>query len=80
MSKAEFIYVGVRTADGSIRATCCDDAGYERDTAAKVSDWIKRGLAVERLSDAEYRKRISIKHAAAIEAPCADDVNPKGAE
>lgn len=58
MARAEFIYVGVRKSDGSIRAMCCDDAGEETDTAEKVADWITRGLHVERLSDAEYRRRI----------------------
>lgn len=56
---AEYIYIGVRKSDGSIRATCCDDAGEEEDTAKKVADWIKRGLSVERVSDAEYRERIA---------------------
>lgn len=54
----EFIYIGFRKSDGSIRATCCDDVGEEADTAAKVADWIKRGLSVERVSDDEYGKRI----------------------
>ena len=56
---AEYIYIGVRKSDGSIRATCCDDAGEEADTASKVADWIKRGLSVERVTDAEFRKRIA---------------------
>jgi hypothetical protein len=58
MDRAEFIYVGIRKSDGSIRATCCDDAGEEADTAEKVADWIKRGLTVERLTDAEYQNRM----------------------
>ena len=56
--RAEFIYVGVRPSDGTIRAACCDDAGQEADTAQYVADWIKRGLTVERLTDDEYQKRI----------------------
>lgn len=56
---ATHIYIGVRKSDGSIRATCCDDAGEEADTAKKVADWIARGLAVERVSDAEYRNLIA---------------------
>jgi len=59
MSRAEFIYIGVRKSDGSIRASCCDDPGEEADTAEKVSDWIKRGLTVERLTDAEYQSRVA---------------------
>jgi hypothetical protein len=60
--KADYIYIGVRKSDGSIRATCCDDAGMEIDTAAKVADWIKRGLSVERLTDADFRKRLCVTH------------------
>ncbi len=56
---AEYIYIGVRKSDGAIRATCCDDVGEEADTAAKVADWIKRGYAVERLTDAQYRERLA---------------------
>ena len=58
---AEHIYIGVRPSDGSIRAICCDDPGMEADTADKVRDWIRRGLVVERLSDADYRKRLKQK-------------------
>lgn len=56
---SEFIYIGIRKADGSIRATCCDDGGCENETALMVGDWIRRGLVVERVSDAEYRARLS---------------------
>lgn len=58
MMGAEFIYVGIDKASGSIRAAVCDDEGYEKDTAKYVADWIKRGLIVERLTDAEYHARI----------------------
>ena len=56
---ADFIYVGVCKTTGSIRATCCDDLGYEKDTAKLVADWITRGLSVERLSADQYRTRIA---------------------
>lgn len=55
---AEFIYVGIRKSDGSLRAMCCDDPGAEEHTAECVADWIKRGLMVVRMSDEEYRKRV----------------------
>lgn len=55
---AEYIYIGVRKADGSIRAVCCDDEGEEKDTAKMVADWVKRGLNVERVTRDEYSKRI----------------------
>lgn len=58
---AEFIYVGIRKSDGAMRAMCCDDEGCEEQTAEIVSDWIKRGLTVERLSDADYRARLANK-------------------
>jgi hypothetical protein len=55
---ADYIYVGVRKSDGSIRATSWDDEGCENEIAATLSDWIRRGLAVERLTDDEYRARM----------------------
>jgi hypothetical protein len=55
-----FVYIGVRKSDGSIRATCCDDPGEEEDTASKIADWIKRGLAVERLTEADYKARLKL--------------------
>jgi hypothetical protein len=58
---AEFIYVGIRKSDGSMRAMCCDDEGSEEHTGEIVADWIKRGLIVERLSDADYRARLKTK-------------------
>jgi hypothetical protein len=58
MKAAEYIYVGIRKGDGAVRAMCCDDEGCEAQTAEIVSDWIKRGLIVERLSDADYRARL----------------------
>lgn len=56
---AEYIYIGVRKTDGSIRAVCCDDVGEEKDTAKMVADWVARGLSVERITQAEYSRRIS---------------------
>jgi hypothetical protein len=56
---SEYIYIGVR-ADGKIRAMCCDDDGEENETAKYIANWIRRGLKVERVSDAEYRKRMEI--------------------
>jgi hypothetical protein len=62
--RAEFIYVGVNKADGRIIAACCDDEGYERDTAKYLADWVTRGLIVERLSDEDYQSRMkrSVPH------------------
>lgn len=56
--RAEYIYVGVCKRTGSIIAVCCDDEGYEKDTAKYLADWVCRGLAVERLSNADYQTRI----------------------
>jgi hypothetical protein len=58
---AEYIYIGVRPSDGSIRAVCCDDPGEEKDTAKHVAQWIKRGLVAERVTKAEYSARIAAK-------------------
>lgn len=56
--RADFIYVGVCKLTGSVIAACCDDVGYEKDTAKYLADWASRGLAVERLSNTEYQTRI----------------------
>jgi len=53
------IYVGIRKSDGSMRATCRDDESCEEQTAEIVAGWIKRGLYVERITDAQYRERIA---------------------
>jgi hypothetical protein len=70
---ADYVYVGIRKSDGSMRAMCCDDAGCEAQTAEIVADWIKRGLVVQRFTDADYRIRLKQRHASAT----AD--SPKGA-
>jgi len=53
------IYVAIRKSDGSMRAMCCDDAGCEEQTAEIIADWVRRGLAVKCLTDAEYRALIA---------------------
>lgn len=55
----EYVYVGIRKDDGSMRAMSYDDEGAENEVAACVSDWIRRGLMVVRMSGDEYRARLS---------------------
>jgi hypothetical protein len=79
MGPAEFIYIGIRKGDGSMRAACCDDEGCEEQTAEIVADWIKRGLIVMRLSDADYRARLeTMRNASATADRPPSAVNPNG--
>jgi hypothetical protein len=85
MGPAEFIYIGIRKGDGAMRAMCCDDEGCEEQTAEIVADWIKRGLIVMRLSDADYRARLktirNASRACAIgAAPVAQAVNTQSGD
>jgi predicted Zn-dependent protease len=78
---AGFVYVGIRKSDGSIRAASCDDAGWEAQNAELIADWIKRGLAVERLSDADYQARLKTKrHASATADSPSSGVNSNKSE
>jgi hypothetical protein len=56
---AEYLYVAIRKSDGSMRAMCVDDEGEGDNTGFHVGDWIRRGLMVVRMSDAEFRKRLA---------------------
>jgi hypothetical protein len=62
MKDNDFAYIGVK--DGSVRAIVFDDAGYEKDTAKLVAEWITMGRTVERLPRAEALKRTRATRAA----------------
>lgn len=56
--RATHAYIGIRPSDGSVRAICCDDPGYEKETARAVAEWIREGRIVERLPIEEARMRM----------------------
>lgn len=58
-TRSEFMYIGIRKGDGSMRAMVCDDEGVEDQTADIVADWIRRGLIVERIPAADYLPRLA---------------------
>jgi hypothetical protein len=56
--KATHAYIGIRIADGSCRAICCDDPGYEDQTAEIIAEWESMGRRIERLPIAEAKSRM----------------------
>lgn len=58
MAKATHAYIGVNQ-QGQARAIVCDDAGYEKDTAKLVAEWITMGRTVERLPIEEAKARLN---------------------
>lgn len=44
----QYVYIAKRPC-GKISAACYDDAGYEKDTAKAIAEYIKRGDALTRV-------------------------------
>ena len=53
-------YIGIK-ACGCVQAVVVDDPKYPKDTARSVSDFIKDGLTVERVTMAVMREKLKTK-------------------
>ena len=61
MSSEPFsIYIGKWPDCGCVTAACVDDPNHKKDTAKFISDLIKDGRIVERITDKEFTENVRL--------------------
>lgn len=75
MKSLGFMYVAKRPC-GRVAALCWDDDNYKADTAKTVADYIKRGLAVERIERHEGDEMPEMICKDCRGKPCKDQPQP----
>ena len=66
-------YIGIKKC-GCVVAACVDNPEHKKDIAKNISDWVKDGLTIERISVEDARNRLSCCKCDEVQATKQEDL------